>query len=228
MNYGFSDPETDHPLDSADEKNRFSIQLYRHLVDYVQLDEKDIVEIGSGRGGGLAYIAKNYPAKSLIGVDLDKGAVAFSNRTYSHGNLSFQSGNAEQLNLKDESCDVLLNVESSHRYLQMDRFLSEVTRILRKGGHFLFTDFRFDYEWPETDKLLRSYNLNILREKDITPDVIQALKMNDPRVRALITRMVPGFLQKVMLNFAGAIDSETYNFFLTRKYIYKSYIFQKS
>lgn len=227
MNYGFSDPDVSVPLKSHDEKNRYSIQLYRHLIDFVNLEEKDLVEIGSGRGGGLAYIAGNYPARSVLGVDLDRGAVAFSNRNYNHGNLAFQIGNAEQLPLMNDSCDIILNVESSHRYQRMDSFLNEVTRLLRNGGYFLFTDFRYDYEWPETDELFKRFRLKILNKKDITPNVVKALEMSDPLRRALIKKMVPKFMQKVMLNFAGAIGSETYNYFLNRNYIYKSYVFQK-
>jgi ubiquinone/menaquinone biosynthesis C-methylase UbiE len=141
--------------------------------------------------------------------------------------MSFQSGNAEELPLRNDSCDVILNVESSHRYLRMDSFLSETIRILRKGGHFLFTDFRYDFEWPETDELFKKFRLKILKETDITPNVLRALEMSDQRSRALIKKRVPFFLRKVMLNFAGAIGSETYDFFLNRKYIYKSYVFQK-
>ena len=227
MNFGYSDPEENHILDSSDEGNRYSIQLYKHLVDYIDLKGKDVVEIGSGRGGGLSYIARNYPAKSYIGVDLDKGAIAFSNKNNKLENLSFRKGNAELIPLDNESCDVLLNVESSHRYLNMENFLNEVNRILKKGGHFLFTDFRYDHEWENTESLFSKYNLKILREKDTTLNVLKALELNDHRSRELINRLVPGFLRGSMLNFAGAVDSETYNFFSTRKYIYRSYIFQK-
>jgi ubiquinone/menaquinone biosynthesis C-methylase UbiE len=227
MNFGFSDPNVKLTLDPSDEKNRYSIQLYKHLTDSVVLKDKDIVEIGSGRGGGLAYLAKSYSAKSIIGVDLDKNAVAFSNSHHNYDNLSFLCGNAQALQLKNDSCDILLNVESSHRYPEMDRFLSEVNRILRKGGYFLFTDFRYDYEWAETDELFKRYSLNKIAEEDITGRVVNALEANDSRSREIIKRLVPGFMQKVMLNFAGAIGSETYEYFSNRKYIYKSYVFQK-
>jgi len=227
MNYGYSHPDENHDLPGSDEKNRYSIQLYRHLIDYVDLAKKDIVEVGSGRGGGLAYIAKNYDAGTISGIDLDKGAVAFSNRHYNFKNLSYKTGDAQNLPLPDDSCDILLNVESSHRYPQRDRFLNEVTRVLRKGGHFLYTDFLFDHEWDGTDELLRKYNLKILRTQDITNRVIRALEMNDQMNRAVVKKLAPGFLQKTMLNFAGVIDSETYNNFLERRYVYRSYVFQK-
>jgi ubiquinone/menaquinone biosynthesis C-methylase UbiE len=228
MNFGFSDPKSTHDLDPTDEKNRYSIQLYKHLTDSVDLSDKDIVEIGSGRGGGLSYVARNCTAKSILGVDLDKNAVAFSNSHHNSENLSFRTGNAQQLPIADNSFDILLNVESSHRYPEMDRFLSEVNRILRKGGHFLFTDFRYDYEWKETDELFNTFKFNILNQEDITDRVVRALELNDRRNRELIKRLVPGFMQKVMLNFAGAIGSETYDYFLNRKYVYRSYVFQKA
>jgi ubiquinone/menaquinone biosynthesis C-methylase UbiE len=227
MNYGYSHPDEKHDLPESEEKNRYSIQLYKHLIDYVDITKKDIVEVGSGRGGGLAYIAKNYDAKSISGIDLDKGAVAFSNSHYKFGNLSFITGDAQNLPLPDDSFDVLLNVESSHRYPQMDRFLNEVTRVLRKGGHFLFTDFLFDYEWDGIEELFRKYSFKLLRSQDITPRVIKALEMNDPQNRAIVEKLAPKFLQKVMLNFAGVIDSETYNNFRNRRYVYRSYVFQK-
>jgi ubiquinone/menaquinone biosynthesis C-methylase UbiE len=227
MNYGYHDPDEIIPLQPSDEKNRYAIQLYKHLIDFVDLGKKDIVEIGSGRGGGLAYVARNYAAKTVSGIDLDKGAVAFSNNHYKLNNLSFSTGDAQNLPLPNDSCDILLNVESSHRYPQMERFLNEVTRVLRKGGHFLYTDFLFGNEWDGTDDLLRKYNLKILRTLDITPKVIKALEMNDQQNRAIVKKLAPKFLQKVMLNFAGVIDSETYNNFRDRRYVYRSYVFQK-
>ena len=56
MNYGFSDPDHDTPLNKENEPNRYSIQLYHHLAIETEIENKDIVEIGCGRGGGLFYI----------------------------------------------------------------------------------------------------------------------------------------------------------------------------
>ena len=227
MNFGFYDLDKILSLDSADETNRYSVQLYNHLTDLIELNDKDIVEIGSGRGGGLAYIAKNHSPKSLKGIDLSKNAVAFSNKHHKLKDLSFQYGDAQQIPLMNNCCDVVLNVESSHRYPEMDRFLSEVIRILKTGGHFLFTDFRYDYEWTELHELFVRSGLKILFEKDITLFVLGALEMDDQRRRTLVKKLAPKYLQGAMLNFAGTIGSETYNYFLNRKYVYKSYAFQK-
>jgi ubiquinone/menaquinone biosynthesis C-methylase UbiE len=227
MNYGYSHPDEKTSLHVSEEKNRYSIQLYKHLVDYVDMAGKDVVEVGSGRGGGLAYIARNHDARTISGIDLDKGAVSFSNRNHNYSNLTFRTGDAQNLPLDDKSCDILLNVESSHRYPKMESFLNEVSRVLRNEGHFLYTDFLFDYEWQDTEELFKKNNLKILRSHDITDMVTRALEINDQQNRQTVKKLAPKFLQKVMLNFAGVIGSETYENFLNRRYVYRSYVFQK-
>jgi hypothetical protein len=58
MNYGFADDAAEMTLDSVDEPNRYPIQLYHQLVKAHDLENKDILEIGCGRGGGLAFLTK--------------------------------------------------------------------------------------------------------------------------------------------------------------------------
>ena len=227
MNFGYSETDKKIPLDPEDEKNRYSIQLYHHLTENIELTYKDIVEIGCGRGGGLAYCSKRKSPSSLIGIDIDSGAVNFANGFYNISNLSFKTGDAHNLPLMNNSCDILLSVESSHRYLGMDIFLSEVNRVLRPGGYFLFTDFRYDYEWPEVQRLLLNLGMNVIMDKDITHCIIKALEEDDERRRKLIKKLVPKPFQNLTLKFAGNVGSGTFKSFVNRKYVYQSYILQK-
>ena len=227
MNFGFSDPDHDTPLDKENEHNRYSIQLYHHLAIEAEIENKNIVEIGCGRGGGLSYIKKNFLPASAIGVDLDKLAVAFSNRHYGLDNLTFLQGNAQSLSLEENSCDIVINVESSHRYLDMKAFIGEVNRILQPGGYFLFTDFRFDYDFEGMKKDLQSSGLTLLKERFINREVLKALELDDERKRQLIKKLTPKYLHKIALNFGGTIGSKTYNRFESKKYIYFSYVLRK-
>src|SRR5437016_10678551 len=72
----------------------------------------------------------------MVGIDLSDKAVDFCNQNYAIDALSFRQGDAENLPLSDASVDVVVNLESSHCYGSMDRFLSEVYRVLRPGGIF--------------------------------------------------------------------------------------------
>lgn len=228
MNYGYSEDNQEIKLEAKDQSNRYSIQLYHHLASKVDLKNKDLVEIGCGRGGGLYYIMQNFHPATAIGVELDQLAVNFCNGHYQQDGLSFLQGDAQKLDLENASCDYILNVESSHRYADMKSFLSEVHRILRPGGHFLFTDFRYSFEMDQLKNELIESGLEIIQERVINKEVVKALELDDPRKRMLVKKLTPKFLSKVALNFGGTIGSETYNQFVSKKYIYFSYILRKN
>ena len=228
MNFGYADTNTKIKLEIQDEYNRYSVQLYHYLASAIDIKHKDIVEIGCGRGGGLEYITRRFSPASARGIDLNKQAIAFCNRHYTLNNLSFLQGDAQKLPLGDNTCDIVINVESSHRYPDMRLFLREVYRILRPEGFFLLTDFRYDFEIPLLQKELQSSELTLIKEEFITQQVVNALESDDGRKRKLVETLTPRFLHKTALNFAGTIGSETYNQFVSRNYVYFSYIFQKS
>ena len=228
MNYGYSDDNQQVILNSGDENNRYPIQLYHHLITEVDIENKDILEVGCGRGGGLAYIVKNFKPSTAKGIDLDKGAIKFCNKHYPLNGLSFTQGDAQNLPVEDNSYDVLINVESSHRYPEFHLFLNEVKRILRSGGYFLYTDFRYDWEMNELQKQIEQSGFKIIKEQIITGKVVKALELDDKRKRELVKKLVPGFISKIALNFAGTVGSETYNQFNSGKYEYYSYILRKN
>ena len=228
MNYGYSDDNQQVNLKSEDENNRYSIQLYHHLITEVDIENKDILEVGCGRGGGLAYIVKNFKPSTAKGIDLDKGAVKFCNKHYPLKGLSFTKGDAQNLPVEDNSYDVIINVESSHRYPEFHLFLNEVKRILRSGGYFLYADFRYDWEMNELIKQIEQSGFKIIKEQIITRKIVKALELDDKRRRELVKKLVPGFISKMALNFAGTVGSETYNQFDSGKYEYYSYILRKN
>lgn len=227
MNFGYHDPSQHIAMDEKSERDRYSIQLYHHLAEAVDMQGIDIVEIGCGRGGGLSYIASNFSPATAIGIDLNKRAVRFCGRRYKMNGLSFSQGDAQHLKLEDDSCDIVINVESSHRYPNMTAFLNEVFRILRPGGSFLFTDFRYDSEMDELKKDLKGSGFTVIKEKIINREITTALELDDNRRRSLIKTLAPKFLHKLALNFAGAVGSDTYNNFTSEKYVYFSYVFNK-
>jgi SAM-dependent methyltransferase len=228
MNYGYNEKEHEVPLDQHHEPNRFSVQLYHHLTHGIEIAGKDIVEIGCGRGGGLSYLTQTFAPKTALGVDLEERAVKFSNKYYKIDNLKFKQGDAQNLSLDSNSCDIVFNVESSHRYPDFQSFLREVSRILRPGGHFLITDFRYAHEFEKFQEDVKNSGFKIVREKDINQDVVEALNLDDQRRRNLVYKLTPKFLHKIALNFAGTVGSPTYNQFAKRDYIYYTYILKKN
>ena len=227
MNYGYHDPDQPIELCPEDENDRFSIQLYHHLVSGMDVSGKDICEIGSGRGGGLAYIHKRFKPASSVGVELNQKAVNFCNSYYRVPGLRFLQGDAQEIPFENETLDTVLNVESSHRYDQFKVFLDEGYRVLKKGGYLLLTDFRYDYNMQALESDLKDTDFEIVHRENINSQVINALRADDARRKDLVKRLVPRLFHKLARSFAGAVGSKTYKKFADRRFVYFLYVLRK-
>ena len=227
MNYGYHDTEESIELHTNDEVNRYSIQLYHRLAKMTDIKDKNIVEVGSGRGGGIAYITKRFKPATALGIDLDSKAAKFGNKQYNLKGLSFKQGDAQNLDLADESVDIIFNVESSHRYPKMELFLDGVYRALKPGGHFLYTDFRAKNDMDVLTHQLSKYDYIKFDEQFINQQVKIALEIDSTRRVALVKKFVPFFLQKFIHDFAGSQGSPTYKHIESGEIIYFVFCFQK-
>jgi ubiquinone/menaquinone biosynthesis C-methylase UbiE len=227
MNYGYSKDKHKISLSKKDEKNRYSIQLYNLVASGIDIKDKDILEVGCGRGGGLSYISNYLSPKSLTGVDLNKKAIKFCQNNYTENGNIFLQANAQDLPFPDHSFDIVINVESSHRYAQPELFFKEVYRILKTDGTFLFTDFRQKKELQELVNQIENAKFKFIKKVNITQNVVEALKLATPAREILIKKLVPFFLQNLGRNFAATEGSLTYNRFDTGYFQYVFYIIQK-
>ena len=101
-----------------------------------------LLEISCGRGGGLAaFLAKAPGIFDATGLDVAASAIKFCRATYGERDgLRFIEGSALDLPFDDASFDIVLNVEASNDYGDRPRFFSEVARVLKPDGVFLYTD----------------------------------------------------------------------------------------
>lgn len=230
MNYGYADLDPAAqplPLSDEDAADRYCIQLYHHVAGAVDLTGKTVLEVGSGRGGGASWIARNLGPRSMTGVDFSEKAVAISNDRFASGNLTFRTGDALALPLPDASIDAVVNVESSHCYVSMDRFLGEVHRVLQPGGWFLYTDHRPHDHVDAWRAQLAASGLRTVRETDITASVVRALELDSERKEKLIDEKCPRVLRKQVAEFAATAGSQAYESFRSRDGIYLSFVLQK-
>ncbi len=228
MNYGYHDDNESIELHSSDEVNRYSIQLYHRLAKMVDLKGKDIIEVGSGRGGGISYVTRTFEPASAIGIDLDERATSFGNKHHKVKGLSFKQGDAQNLQIiASNSIDVVFNVESSHRYPDITKFYDEVYRVLKPGGQFLYTDFRTAAEMEDLLHKLSKYDYIKFDEQLITKNVLKALDLDYERRLKLINRLAPPFIKKHIHDFSGGVGSPTYNRFKTQTWEYFVFCFQK-
>ena len=152
MNYGYvpnaGEPALDLP-DNDPKVQKYPMQMYNCLASKVEVSGKQVLEVGSGRGGGARHIATTFKPASYTGLDLASNAVVLANRIHHVPGLKFIQGSAESIPLQNDSIDVVLNVESCHAYGNVPKFLSEVKRVLKPGGHLLLVDFRYSHQMDE-------------------------------------------------------------------------------
>lgn len=231
MNFGLLPPDGVEPvLAPRDEPDRLCIQLYHRVASAVDLTGKRVLEVGSGRGGGASYIARCLGPGHVTGADFSAQAVALSRKFHAAvPNLEFAEGDAEHLPFPDASFDVVVNVESSHCYGQMEKFLAEVVRVLRPGGYFLYTDFRARADIPALERTLGAQaELAQIAHEDVTGAVVAALEDGDARKRKLIDTLVrKARARKPAGEFVALVGSRTYEEFRNRDMIYYRYAFRR-
>ena len=227
MNYGFTDG-TQLELLEGDETDRLFIQLYNMNIRDVDMGGQEVLEVGSGRGGGASWIARTYHPKSLVAVDYSAEAVALSQEWFSdQANLEFREGNAQDLPLPDESFDVVYNVESSHCYANIPDFLSEVFRVLRPGGRFCWTDMRDTRTMEGMHEQFLEAGFSIESRADVTENVVAALDMIDEGRREMIRQSSPASLRKSFETFGGVPGTPIYEALKGGKIQYFRYLLSK-
>lgn len=228
MNYGYAASEPNAlVLEAADDADRHWIQLYHHVAGSIDLHGSRVLEVGSGRGGGSSFIKRYLKPSHMIGMDLSKHAVGWSRKRHRVDGLEFRVGDAERLPFEDGSIDAVINVESSHCYPSFDRFLAEVRRVLRPGGHFLYADFRAQESISSWEKSLNKSGLLLLQQSDITVNVVAALERDNERKLALIDRLVPKPLRASFLDFAAVKGSALFEGFRTGRMLYRSFVLRR-
>jgi SAM-dependent methyltransferase len=231
MNYGYSglgSSPNEISLNDGEQANRYCIQLYHHVAAAIDLTGKDVVEIGSGRGGGASYIARYLRPRSMKGIDFSKKAIEFCRQYYAVDGLSFLQGDAENLPLADNSVDVIINLESSHCYGSMTKFLSEVYRVLRPDGHFLFSDHRDHDKVSLLHEQLKGSGLSLVKETDITKNVVAALDLDNERKQKMIAHKCPRVLRREAEEFAAMKGTRAYEAFKSEYSRYLSFVLHKS
>jgi len=207
-NWGLFDEQAHHEIEQQlGEYDRhgsdgFSEQLYYFTLRQVPNGDaapRRILEVGSGAGAGLNFLARNERQSTFVGVDLARLAVARANARFSRPHvLSYLHGDAEKLPFEDNEFDVVINVESSHNYPSLSKFFAEVGRVLKPGGHFSMVDFFTDERRAEIErcKAAPSHGLGWVSEQDISEQVKAAIrKRMEPQstFRTQVRRSAPAF-----------------------------------
>ena len=228
LNYAYEEePPMNLPLAPEDEPHRACIQLYHHVATQVPWRGKNVLEVSCGHGGGAAYLVRTLLPQRYTALDLNPAGIRFCQQRHRIEGLMFVQGDAENLPFEAETFDVVINVEASHCYPDLPRFLAEVAHVLRPGGHFLHADFRFADRLAGWEQALAAAPLRTLRNRNINGEVLRGMDRNSTRSLDLIVRNLPKFLHGLGRDFAGTKGSRIYTALTKGEVTYRSFCLEK-
>jgi len=240
MNWGYASLNKDgimlRHLKQDDENDRYSIQLYHYMSTAMgiwnNLEGKTLMEVSSGRGGGLDYLSRYLNPKKCIGVDISEVQVDYCKKIYQHNQkLDFVNGDSQKLSkikeLEEEKLDIVINVESGHCYPSFKKFITEVDKVLTPGGYFAYSDFRPAHEWATVEEELKSTSMQLVKKENISENVMHALKLDEERKLKLLEKKLGPVLRFYFKLIGGVKGSHSYDGLAKGSLVSMAWVLQK-
>lgn len=98
--------------------------------------DRIVLDIASGSGYGSSLLARA-GARKVVGMDIDQDAVVRSQAKYGLDNLEYRHGSVINIQLADNSQDVIVSFETIEHVEDYEQMLREVERVLKADGVFL-------------------------------------------------------------------------------------------
>ncbi|MEK5468041.1 methyltransferase domain-containing protein [Paenibacillus sp. FSL R7-0210] len=180
LNYGYvpHGNEQHAVIEPDDGWNRNSVKLLLETVGRTVIRDRQVIDIGCGRGGNIAALYKYFKPLSIVGLDICPANIAYCSAKSRWAEAFYLVGDAENIPFADGSFDVVLNMESAHAYPNRSRFYEEVYRIMRTGGVFLYTELMLEDQVTQNVRLLEEAGLSVIRNQDVTSNVLLSCEEN--------------------------------------------------
>lgn len=102
-----------------------------------------ILDLGTGSGYLSFPIAKKYPNVSMVGLDIVEKALEVNRikgKDEKITNLEFKSYDGIQFPFEDGEFDMVISRYALHHFPDIQKSISEVSRVLKTGGYFFVSD----------------------------------------------------------------------------------------
>jgi len=178
------------PVDEFHTRGR---KATREMADMVNLyATARVLDVGCGLGGTARHLAEEYQC-SVIGVDLTEEYVTAGTRLTELVGLServeLRHASALDLPFEDDRFDIVWTQHVQMNIADKNRFFSEIARVLKPGGCFLFHDVFRDsgdapiYPVPWADDESMSVLVTQTEARKIVEDVGLVIEIWDDKIQ---------------------------------------------
>ena len=190
--------------------NKNSIRLFYKLVGKENFTNKNVLDLGCGRGGNIELINRNYSPTLICGIESINNI---------ENNVILCQANIEcAFPFLNDVFDVIVCVEVIHNIKNYKNVLSETFRIL-KSGCFYIADALHRDSWQEFLKMAIIAGYTIVSSIDVTESILSS---NDE-----ISHNRTILLGNNSANLIGAKGSRLYDDMVKEKVQYRLVILKK-
>jgi SAM-dependent methyltransferase len=190
MNHGYHPEEADGGGHVDLTPHAVAEALVERVTAGMAIEGRDLLDIGCGRGGPLAHVARRHRPRVAVGIDANPHQIELCRRDHRGQSLRFLVADACHLPLSDGAFDAAVSIESSHCYADRQVFLRELARVLRPGGTVGYVDVFNRPDGAETDAWLgRDTHFRIDEHVDLTTGAVRAIETNGEGFAAMLADM---------------------------------------
>jgi ubiquinone/menaquinone biosynthesis C-methylase UbiE len=151
---------------AADAMRRLFIPPLKSAIDESRAQTGDtsplkFIEVGAGTGSATRFLSKTFDSAEIRAIDLSEDYVELAKNRWQDlsSRVSFEVGDATQLQAPDNSADVVYSVFMMHEMPReiRQKFIAEAKRVLKPGGFFAYVDSLQLNQNPAFDKALERF-----------------------------------------------------------------------
>jgi len=125
----------------------FKILRKRVISELKKLNPSGVIlDLGCGTGNLIIKIVKAFSETEIIGIDISSEVLDIAKenveKQVSNQDVTFKVGTAEDLPFPNESIDLIVSSLSLHHWLDPNKVLKEIYRVLSQNGKCIIFDFR--------------------------------------------------------------------------------------
>ncbi len=228
MNLGYAG-ESSLDVQAIDKVDTHHISLYMKLLDMIPGCRENgknwsALEVGCGRGGGCYVMKKYFHIPDITGVDLSSANIKIATKLVH--SVDFISSDAITFTTP-KKFDIILNLESSHRYSSRLAFFKKVASMMKIDAYFVFGDMIRKHELEEVEKMFQESGLKIIKVETANEGVVNSIKQNSPKQYPVATTF-PFLFPKRIHSFCVTIHSIPFNKLKNGEVLYNLYLLKKA